>query len=161
HLHEMPDQIGTLRTIAKHAELIAHPALAPDSVARAFQVMRSGRPGPAVLAMPWDIFTTKAPVGDPPPLPVPPAPQPNPIDIDPAEMRRARPTLPILADSAEAAAALLRAITSGRTDQADRIAAGKAWAAREIQRVQPQLGYLEAIRDVLPADGFLVDEMVQ
>jgi len=60
HLHEMPDQLATLRGIVKWAERVEHPAVAPALVARAFQEMTSGRPGPAALEMPWDVFTQLA-----------------------------------------------------------------------------------------------------
>jgi len=60
HLHEMPDQLGTLRTFVKWAERIDHPGTAPTLVGRAFQEMLSGRRGPAALEMPWDVFTERA-----------------------------------------------------------------------------------------------------
>src|ERR1700751_3590276 len=63
HLHEMPDQLATLRTFVKWAERIEYPANAPALVARAFQEMLSGRRGPASLEMPWDVFTQRAEVG--------------------------------------------------------------------------------------------------
>src|SRR5271156_3285270 len=63
HLHEMPDQLATLRTFVKWADRIEYPANAPTMVARAFQEMLSGRRGPASLEMPWDVFTQKAEVG--------------------------------------------------------------------------------------------------
>src|ERR1700758_678856 len=59
HLHEMPDQLATLRGFVKWAERIDHPALAPVMVARAFQEMLSGRHGPVALEMPWDVFTQR------------------------------------------------------------------------------------------------------
>ncbi|MDB5656639.1 MAG: acetolactate synthase, large subunit [Tardiphaga sp.] len=62
HLHEMPDQLATLRGIVKSADRIEHPAHAPNKVARAFQEMLSGRRGPAALEMPWDVFTQRAEV---------------------------------------------------------------------------------------------------
>jgi acetolactate synthase I/II/III large subunit len=37
----------------------------------------------------------------------------------------------------------------------------KRAAAQAIRRVQPQVDYLEVIREVLPADGFFVDEVSQ
>src|SRR5215831_6596676 len=60
HLHEMPDQLATLRTYVKWADRIEYPANAPTVVARAFQEMTSGRRGPASVEMPWDIFTQRA-----------------------------------------------------------------------------------------------------
>src|SRR6201987_4131070 len=47
HLHEMPDQLATLRTYVKWADRIEHPGNAPTTVARAFQEMTSGARGPA------------------------------------------------------------------------------------------------------------------
>jgi len=68
HLHELPDQLGTLRTFVKWAARIAHPAEAPRLVADAFAQMRIGRPRPVALEMPWDVFGASAPVQpiDPP-----------------------------------------------------------------------------------------------
>src|SRR5579863_9568859 len=63
HLHEMPDQLATLRTFVKWADRIEYPANAPALVARAFQEMLSGRRGPVSLEMPWDVFTQKVEVG--------------------------------------------------------------------------------------------------
>src|SRR6201982_1888144 len=59
HLHEMPDQLATLRTFVKWAERIEYPAGAPTQVSRAFQEMLSGRRGPVALEMPWDVFTQR------------------------------------------------------------------------------------------------------
>lgn len=76
HLHEMPDQLGTIRGFVKWAERINHPGYAPTRVATAFQQMLSGRRGPAALEMPWDVFTQRcdvepaaplAPLSPPPP----------------------------------------------------------------------------------------------
>src|SRR6201981_2481533 len=63
HLHEMPDQLATLRTFVKWADRIEYPDIAPSMVSRAFQEMMSGRRGPVVLEMPWDVFTQRADVG--------------------------------------------------------------------------------------------------
>ncbi len=46
HLHEMPDQLATLRTFVKWADRIEYPDAAPTLVSRAFQEMLSGRRGP-------------------------------------------------------------------------------------------------------------------
>src|SRR6201993_5293782 len=63
HLHEMPDQLATLRTFVKWAGRIEYPDVAPTMVARAFQEMLSGRRGPAALEMPWDGFPQRAATG--------------------------------------------------------------------------------------------------
>jgi acetolactate synthase-1/2/3 large subunit len=74
HLHEMPNQLLTLRSIYKYAARVESPSEAALSVALAFQAMHAGRPGPAAIEMPWDIFTQTAELASPPvlaPLPVP------------------------------------------------------------------------------------------
>src|SRR5690349_18506513 len=68
-LHELPDQIATLRSITKWAARIDHPTQASAAVADAFHVMRSGRPGPAALATPWDVLGQRVEVMLQEPLP--------------------------------------------------------------------------------------------
>jgi acetolactate synthase I/II/III large subunit len=261
-LHELPDQLATLRSLLKWAERIEHPSQASYLTARAFQEMLSGRRGPVALEMPWDQFTATADVAPHDPLPLHPKPLPDPdritaaaklldeakapmlwvgggalhasdeiralaerigapvvsfrggrgivddrhplglsiaaayklwpqtdlivafgtrlevptsrwgaipaglkivrIDIDPAEMRRLRADVPIVADTVDAARALTAAVAP-RSDaaRAEAIARAKAEAAQAIQKVQPQMSFLEAIRDMLPEDGILCDEMTQ
>src|SRR5580704_6053260 len=81
HLHEMPDQLATLRTFVKWAERIEYPDAAPTLVSRAFQEMLSGRRGPVALEMPWDVFTQRTETGPAKPFPLFPAPQPDPDRI--------------------------------------------------------------------------------
>src|SRR6201992_286644 len=81
HLHEMPDQLATLRTFVKWAERIEYPDIAPAMVSRAFQEMLSGRRGPVALEMPWDVFTQRAEVGPSKPFDLLPAPLPDPDRI--------------------------------------------------------------------------------
>jgi acetolactate synthase-1/2/3 large subunit len=78
HLHEMPDQLATLRSFVKWAERIEYPAAAPALVARAFQEMMSERRGPVSLEMPWDVFTQRVEVGAAEIFDPFPAPQPDP-----------------------------------------------------------------------------------
>src|SRR5436305_8236559 len=78
HLHEMPDQLATLRTFVKWAERIEYPDGAPALVSRAFQEMLSGRRGPVALEMPWDVFTQRAETGAAKPVEPFPAPLPDP-----------------------------------------------------------------------------------
>ena len=261
-LHELPDQLATLRTLLKYAERINHPTQAPGLVARAFQEMLSGRRGPVALEMPWDQFTATAEVTPVEPLALATAPVPDPekiaavaklldgakapmiwvgggavhaadeikalaerigapvvsfragrgivddrhalgltiasayrlwpetdvlvafgtrlevptsrwghvpaglkmvrIDIDPAEMARLRVDIGIVADTADAARDLA-AVVSPRRDagRAAVIAKAKADAQVDIQRVQPQMSFLEVIREALPENGILCDEMTQ
>ena len=81
HLHEMPDQLATLRSFVKSADRIDYPAEAPAKVARAFQDMLSGRRGPVALEMPWDVFTQRAETAEATTLAPIAAPLPDPDKI--------------------------------------------------------------------------------
>ncbi|MGC1553677.1 MAG: thiamine pyrophosphate-binding protein, partial [Bradyrhizobium sp.] len=266
HLHEMPDQLATLRTFVKWADRIEYPANAPALVARAFQEMLSGRRGPVSLEMPWDVFTQKVEVGAaevlapfraPPPdldriksaasliaaskspmifvgsgaieaspeilelaelidapvvafrsgrgivsnahelgltmaaayrlwpttdlmigigtrleLPTmtrwpfrPDGLKSVRIDIDPTEMRRYPPDAAIVADAKAGTSELLAAVrkigyakTSGRRAA---IREASAAALKEIQKIQPQMAYLNILREVLPSNAIVTDELSQ
>jgi acetolactate synthase I/II/III large subunit len=264
HLHELPRQLATLRSLTKWAARIEYPTEAPWLVARAFQEMLSGRRGPVALEMPWDIFTTSAEVTAADPLPLAPEPKPDServtnaarllqksrspmimvgggaldagaevlelaelleapvvsfrsgrgvvsdahelgltvasgyrlwqetdlligigtrlevpdwrwpyrpkalkiirIDIDPAEMRRYTPDAGIVAGAVAGVRALIEAARklgvkpSGRRDA---IRCAKAEADREIREALPQMAYLDVMRQVLPGDGYFVDELSQ
>lgn len=260
-LHELPDQLATMRSLLKWADRIEHPNQAPLLVARAFQEMQSGRPGPVALEMPLDQFSAVAEVAPMEPLALFPAPPPDGekiaalakllneakapmiwvgggaqhasaeilalaertgapvvsfragrgivdddhplgltvasgyklwpetdlliafgtrldvpmsrwpgmpaglkvvrIDIDPAEMRRLKVDIGIVADSADVARLLTGQATPGGGSRTDTIARVKAETAKAIQKVQPQMSYLTAIREALPQDGILCDEMTQ
>ena len=80
-LHEMPDQLATLKTLLKFAERIEHPTEAPQVMARAFQAMVSGRPGPVAVEMPWDMFSATADVTPVEPLGKRANPVPDPDKI--------------------------------------------------------------------------------
>ena len=267
HLHEMPDQLATLRTFIKWADRIEYPAAAPTAVSRAFQEMLSGRRGPAALEMPWDVFTQRAEtavatVFDPFPAPEPdrdlikkavalvtasktpmifvgsgaihareeilelaemidapvvafrsgrgivsnahelgltiaaayklwpqtdlmigigtrmelPASsfrwpfQPQGlksirIDIDPVEMRRLTVDVAVVSDAKAGARELLAAVAKAgyRKTSGGRAAIREASAAalQEIQKVQPQMAYLNILREVLPRNAIVTDELSQ
>ena len=75
YLHEIPDQLGILRTLTKSGERVESPEAAPGLVARAFQQLHSGRPRPVGLEVPPDVLGAKAEVTLASPLaPEPPAP---------------------------------------------------------------------------------------
>jgi acetolactate synthase-1/2/3 large subunit len=261
-LHEMPDQLATLKTLLKFAERIEHPTEAPQVMARAFQAMLSGRPGPVAVEMPWDMFPAGADVTPMDPLGRRADPLPDPekiaalaklvdgakapmiwvgggavnagrevlalaekigapvvsfrtgkgvvdsrhplalntvggfelwdrtdlligigtrldvpigrwapapaglktarIDIDPAEHRRLPVTVAIVADAADGTRALTDAVA--RNDDPSRrtaIAAAKAAALAAIRKAQPQYSMVEVLREVLPDDGIVVDEVTQ
>jgi acetolactate synthase I/II/III large subunit len=266
HLHEMPDQLGTLRSFVKWADRIEYPDNAPAMVSRAFQEMLSGRRGPAALEMPWDVFTQRAEIGAAKPFALLAAPLPDAdriksaaaliadskhpmifvgsgainareeilelaelldapvvafrsgrgivsnahdlgltmaaayklwpttdlmigigtrmelatmsrwpyrpdglksirIDIDPSEMRRFTPDVAVISDARTGTTELLAAIrkagyskTSGRRAA---IRQASASAQQEIQRIQPQMAYLNILREVLPHDAIVTDELSQ
>ena len=263
-LHELPDQLSTLRSLTKAALRINHPAEASSVMADAFYRLRSGRPGPVVVECPWDTLGESALVElvgprDPAPAPtvdadavrraahlVAQAKQPmimvgsgafgaqreiqelsqllqapvvahrsgrgiladdaplaltcgsgfRPwletdvlvaigtrmelqylrwrkipeglsivrIDIDPLEMTRRSATVGLVTDAAVGTRALIDAaepLVGDRPSRADEFIALKALARREFATVQPQVGYLDVIREVLPRDGFLVEEISQ
>lgn len=87
------------------------------------------------------------------------------IDIDPEEIGRIhRPDVSIVGYAEDAVPALLNSLPGHmekRRSRVDEMLAQKASFAEKMSKLQPQLGYLEAIRDVLPEDGILVDELVQ
>lgn len=60
HLHEMPDQLATLRTFTKWAANVMHASEAGPLVAEAFHQATSGRPRPVALAAPWDVLPAAA-----------------------------------------------------------------------------------------------------
>jgi acetolactate synthase I/II/III large subunit len=266
HLHEMPDQLATLRSFVKWADRIEYPDNAPTLVSRAFQEMLSGRRGPVALEMPWDVFTLAAQTGAARPLDPFPAPLPDTdrvksaaaliadsktpmifvgggaidareeilelaelidapvvafrsgrgivsnahelgltmaaayrlwpgtdlmigigtrlelptmsrwpfqpqglksvrIDIDPSEMRRFTPDVAVISDAKAGTRALLAAVRkAGHKRTGGRRAAireASAAALQDIQRVQPQMAYLNILREVLPHDAIVTDELSQ
>ena len=281
HLHELPDQLGTLRSLTKWSARIERPADAPAILNEAFRHMLTGRPGAVAVEMAWDTMASSAfvePLGAAA-IPKPPAPSPleveaaakllaaatrpmimtgsgaqhasdavraladeldapvaafrggrgivpedhelgissyaafklwprtdalvgigtrvempymrwtgmmsmvdRPqapphlirIDIDPAEMHRLVPHAGIVADADAGTRALFAAVrrlrgrrgtakasAKGTRELRARIAAVKAEARTTIEKVQPQLAYLDVIRKVLPREGLLVIEVSQ
>ncbi len=77
-LHEIPDQLGLLRSLTKWADRIHAPHEGPTKVNQAFAQMQSGRPRPVALECPLDVWPRRAPVEL---LPVGEALQ-APIDLD-------------------------------------------------------------------------------
>lgn len=86
------------------------------------------------------------------------------IDIDPTEMERLVPGIAVVADARKGVAQLVEKLSSAGTAPArtrDEIAAAKASARARIGKIQPQMAYLDVIREVLPRDGFFVEELCQ
>ena len=265
-LHELPDQLATLRTLTKWAARIDHPAQVAELVAQAFRELTGGRPRPVSLEMPMDIMGLQIRLPDvAAPAPVLPvaatvdlseieraaqliaaaefpmiyvgggavdageeirelaqrlgAPVVSfragrgilsdehelaltlpgghrlwpkvdlligvgsrlmeplhhwgraaslkvvRIDIDPVEMARpGAPEVGLLGDARVTLKALIEALRSRARPSPGRgeaVTAAKLAVARDIQKVQPQLAYLEAIREALPRDGIFCDEITQ
>lgn len=76
HLHEMPDQLATVKSFSKWATNVLDPTLVPSTITEAFYQARSGRPGPAVVAVPWDVLTQRGdmPTNDVAAVPLPAVP---------------------------------------------------------------------------------------
>jgi acetolactate synthase-1/2/3 large subunit len=83
-LHELPDQLATLRLLTKWAARIDHPVEAPGLVAEAFRQMQTGRPQPAALEIPWDVLGAVSTVELLPEAAVYAPLQPDPNQIDAA-----------------------------------------------------------------------------
>jgi len=86
------------------------------------------------------------------------------IDIDPDELDRHQVgTIGVVGDAAEACTALVAALTTRPRgpSRADNLDARRARYWAELQQLGPQLDLLAAIRDVLPDDGVLVEDVTQ
>lgn len=271
HLHELPDQIATLKTLTKWSVRIERVADAPEIINEAFKIMTSGRPGPVSVEMCWDDMAQNEMVGILPPAEVEPTPTVNKseidaavkliknakapiilvgsgaqhanaavlelaellqapvsafrggrgvvsedhelgvsslaahdlwrqsdvligigsrlempymrwsnpmgavvnplapphlirIDIDPAEMTRLVPHAGIIADAEKGTQALTKALKGHfkpRSTALSDIAHSKDWANEKVQEIKPHVDYLKVIREVLPRDGFFVEEISQ
>lgn len=265
YLHELPDQLATMRTLTKWADRAMTPEEAPGLVNEAFKQMCSGRQRPISLEMPMDIMAKQTDVNILPAAQIPSGPtldtdaidraakllanakrpmiiagggaiaagpaleqlatflqapvvsfrsgrgvisdrsylsQMFPsgndmwkdadviiglgsrmeqqylywgigpdqkiirIDIDEEEFERIEaPEVAIHADAADAVPALLAALEKISTPKASReeeLTGVRANLRRQIEdQVQPQVGFLDAIRRALPDDGLFVDEITQ
>ena len=62
YLHELPDQLATLRTLTRWSGRAMSPEDGPAAVNEAFQHMLGGRQGPVSLEMPMDVMGQQGPV---------------------------------------------------------------------------------------------------
>jgi len=89
------------------------------------------------------------------------------IDIDPTEIGRiSQPTVGIIGDAAQSTASLVAALESRklpvRASRKQELEEFKSALWQEFEaNVQPQMNILKAIREALPEDGILVDEITQ
>ena len=262
-LHELPDQLATMRSITKWSGRINHPTEASSVMHDAFQHMLSGRQGPVAIETPWDIVGSAAqtnlfgPVDAAATAPVdsvsleaavalikearnpmitvgggavhagaevmalaellqapvaahrsgkgivseqtpygfncasayklwpdtdlligigsrlelqylrwrviPDGLKVIRIDIDPTEMVRLQPDVGLVCDAKDGTAALVEAIAGvgARPSRVEEFTKAKQESLAEIEKIQPQIDYLKAIRRQLPRDGFFVEEISQ
>jgi acetolactate synthase-1/2/3 large subunit len=87
------------------------------------------------------------------------------IDIDASEMRRFTPDAAVVADAQAGTSDLLAAVRKqGYTKSSTRrgeIREASALAEQQIQSVQPQMAYLKILREVLPDNAIVTDELSQ
>jgi len=112
HLHELPDQLATLRTLCKWAARIERPADAPRLVNEAFRQMLSARPGPVALEMAWDVMASREQVVFDGKAVIDPAPDPDPEAVLRAAeiLVAAKRPMIILGSGAQHAAQEIRAL---------------------------------------------------
>jgi acetolactate synthase-1/2/3 large subunit len=87
------------------------------------------------------------------------------VDIDPEEPDRLyTAAAAVIADAADGCGALLRHLPAhnrSRRPRSDELAGHRAWLAGRLAKLEPQAGFLRAIRAALPPDGIFVDEVTQ
>lgn len=87
------------------------------------------------------------------------------ISTDPVEMtRRTEPACAINARCEEALPLLIQALQTKlarRTDRTEQLQQAKSRFAQEIAFLEPQISYLNAIRDALPDNGIFIDDITQ
>lgn len=86
------------------------------------------------------------------------------VNLDAAHTGAPRqPGIALHADAAAAAQALLQRLEGHRSaaSREDAVAQVRAWCEHQLDALQPQRAYVEALRRCLPADGVLVSELTQ
>ncbi len=87
------------------------------------------------------------------------------VDIDPDEPDRFRtPDVALVGDSRAQLRALIAALPKHnrkRASRDDELKGHRAWFAERLSRLEPQIGFLKAMRAALPEDGIFVDEVSQ
>jgi len=94
-LHEVPNQIDCFRPVTRWAETLDDTAAIATSLSAAFELTRSGRPGPIALSIPNDLLYARAEATPPPPGAArrPPC---HVADVDAAARRLAAATRPLI-----------------------------------------------------------------
>jgi acetolactate synthase-1/2/3 large subunit len=83
-LHEIPDQLGILKSLTKWAARIDHPSATGKCVNDAFRELRAGRPRPVGLEIPPDVLALATEVALPAAEPALPVTEPDPDQIEDA-----------------------------------------------------------------------------
>lgn len=86
------------------------------------------------------------------------------IDIEPEELIRRKVDIGVVADAAQATRLLIDALRKtplNRPSRAAEFEELKARASARAAQIQPQFSYLQVIRELLPRDGFFVEEICQ
>lgn len=84
------------------------------------------------------------------------------LDVDAEEHNRfRRPDVALHADAAVGVAALLAALPARKRKAWPEVAAAQAWFAEQLTGLAPQMGFLRAIREALPDDGVVVEDVTQ
>ena len=96
HLHEIPDQLGTLKSLTKWAVRIEKAADAPEIVNEAFRRMQMGRPGPVAIEMCWDVMAGSSYVASRPPATIPPPSAPLKLEVEAAAVLVANAKRPMI-----------------------------------------------------------------
>jgi acetolactate synthase-1/2/3 large subunit len=95
-LHEIPDQLGILRTLTKWAARINHPTETGKLVSEAFRQLRDGRLRPVGLEMPPDVMALETEIALPEAEKSPSVTMPDPELIDKAAALLADAKKPLL-----------------------------------------------------------------
>ena len=72
-----------------------------------------------------------------------------------------KPGLLVQADAVLGLDALEAAVTARQASRAPLVQAARQWARQQFAEVQPQLAYVQALRNAIPEDGVLVNELTQ
>lgn len=86
------------------------------------------------------------------------------IDIDPTQVVRLRGDMGVVADAKLAADALLRELEpdfNAALSREQQFLDIKAESRKEVGKIQPQMAYLNVMREVLPRESFVVEEISQ
>ncbi len=84
------------------------------------------------------------------------------LNIDPADLTAPRQVeVSIVADAAVALPALTDRLTPRQAMSASDLQAVRQWAQAQIDQVQPQAGFITAIRDTMDDDAIFVNELTQ